>query len=231
MDEFKLFNKVGYYQGGHFHFLLTDLINPIWNIFFFDDIGKIIFLLYILHGNYFHFCMRTNPLVIGVSALVEKSVGCIAQIIGPVLDVSFPPGYMPNIYNSLTVKGEGKAGQEIQVTCEVQQLLGNHKVRAVAMSATDGLTRGMIVIDTGAPLSVPVGGATLGRIFNVLGEPVDNLGPVDARITSPIHRPAPTFTELDTKLSIFETGIKVVDLLAPYRRGGKNRFIWRSWSG
>ena len=105
--------------------------------------------------------MRTNPLVLGVSALVEKNVGYIAQIIGPVLDVSFSPGYMPNIYNSLKVQGQGTAGQEIQVTCEVQQLLGNHKVRAVAMSATDGLTRGMTVIDTGAPLSVPVGGATL----------------------------------------------------------------------
>ena len=95
---------------------------------------------------------------------------------------------MPNIYNALVVKGRDTAGQPINVTCEVQQLLGNNRVRAVAMSATDGLTRGMEVIDTGAPLSVPVGGATLGRIFNVLGEPVDNLGPVDTRITSPIHR-------------------------------------------
>ncbi|CAM6042369.1 unnamed protein product, partial [Sphagnum compactum] len=128
---------------------------------------------------------------------------------------------MPNIYNSLIVKGQNTAGQEINVTCEVQQLLGNNKVRAVAMSATDGLMRGMRVIDTGAPLSVPVGEATLGRIFNVLGEPVDNLGPVDAGTTFPIHRSAPAFTQLDTKLSIFETGIKVVDLLAPYRRGGK----------
>ncbi|CAL5180364.1 unnamed protein product [Lathyrus oleraceus] len=89
------------------------------------------------------------------------------------------------------------------------------------MSATDGLKRGMEVIDTGAALSVPVGGATLGRIFNVLGEPIDNLGPVDTRTTSPIHRSAPAFIQLDTQLSIFETGIKVVDLLAPYRRGGK----------
>jgi F-type H+-transporting ATPase subunit beta len=149
--------------------------------------------------------MRTNPLVLGVSALVEKNVGRIAQIIGPVLDVSFPPGNMPNIYNSLIFKGQGTAGQEIQVTCEVQKLLGNHRVRAVAMISTYGLTRGMRVIDMGAPLSVPVGGATLGRIFNVLGKPVDNLGLVDARITSPIHRSAPAFTELDTKLSIFET--------------------------
>uniref|UniRef100_A0A2N9GZW1 H(+)-transporting two-sector ATPase n=1 Tax=Fagus sylvatica TaxID=28930 RepID=A0A2N9GZW1_FAGSY len=128
---------------------------------------------------------------------------------------------MPNIYNALVVKGRDTAGQQMNVTCEVQQLLGNNRVRAVAMSATDGLTRGMGVIDTGAPLSVPVGGATLGRIFNVLGEPVDNLGPVDTRTTSPIHRSAPAFIQLDTKLSIFETGIKVVDLLAPYRRGGK----------
>ncbi|TXG46667.1 hypothetical protein EZV62_027822 (chloroplast) [Acer yangbiense] len=128
---------------------------------------------------------------------------------------------MPNIYNALIVKGRDTVGQPINVTCEVQQLLGNNRVRAVAMSATDGLMRGIEVIDTGAPLSVPVGGATLGRIFNVLGEPVDNLGPVDTRTTSPIHKSAPAFIQLDTKLSIFETGIKVVDLLAPYRRGGK----------
>ncbi|CAN6447287.1 unnamed protein product [Victoria cruziana] len=167
--------------------------------------------------------MRKNPTTSGlrVSTLVEKNQGRVAQIIGPVLDVAFPPGKMPNIYNSLVVKGRDTAGQEINVTCKVQQLLGNNRVRAVAMSATDGLTRGMEVIDTGAPLSVPVSAATLGRIFNVLGEPIDNLGPVDTRTTSPIHRPAPAFTQLDTKLSIFETGIKVVDLLAPYRRGGK----------
>ncbi|KAI3670153.1 hypothetical protein L1987_88107 [Smallanthus sonchifolius] len=125
---------------------------------------------------------------------------------------------MPNIYNALVVKGRDTVGQPINVTCEVQQLLGNNRVRAVAMSATDGLTRGMDVIDTGAPLSVPVGGATLGRIFNVLGEPIDNLGPVDNSTTFPIHRSAPAFIQLDTKLSIFETGIKVVDLLAPYRQ-------------
>ncbi|KAL3648491.1 hypothetical protein CASFOL_007915 [Castilleja foliolosa] len=157
----------------------------------------------------------------GVSTLEKKNLGRIIQIIGPVLDVAFPPGKMPNIYNALVVKGRDTVGQPINVTCEVQQLLGNNRVRAVAMSATEGLMRGMEVIDTGAPLSVPVGGATLGRIFNVLGEPVDNLGPVDTRTTFPIHRSAPAFIQLDTKLSIFETGIKVVDLLAPYRRGGK----------
>ncbi|THG20144.1 hypothetical protein TEA_002380 [Camellia sinensis var. sinensis] len=167
--------------------------------------------------------MRINPATSGpgVSGLEKKNLGRIVQIIGPVLDVSFPPGKMPNIYNALVVKGRDTVGQPINVTCEVQQLLGNNRVRAVAMSATDGLMRGMEVIDTEAPLSVPVGGATLGRIFNVLGEPVDNLGPVDTRTTPPIHRSAPAFIQLDTKLSIFETGIKVVDLLAPYRRGGK----------
>jgi len=167
--------------------------------------------------------MGINPTTSGpeVSSREKKNLGHIVQIIGPVLDVAFPPGKMPNIYNALVVKGRDTVGQQINVTCEVQQLLGNNRVRAVAMSATDGLMRGMEVIDTGTPLSVPVGGATLGRIFNVLGEPIDNLGPVDTRTTSPIHRSAPTFIQLDTKLSIFETGIKVVDLLAPYRRGGK----------
>src|ERR1051325_1716987 len=156
-----------------------------------------------------------------VSALEKKNLGRITQIIGPVLDVVFPPGKMPYIYNALIVQGRDTVGQQTNVTCEVQQLLGNNRIRAVAMSATEGLNRGMEVIDTGVALSVPVGGATLGRIFNVLGEPIDNLGPVDTRTTSPIHRSAPAFIQLDTKLSIFETGIKVVDLLAPYRRGGK----------
>ena len=149
-----------------------------------------------------------------------KNTGQITQIIGPVMDISFPPGKMPKIYNSLIVEGQ-VAGDKIKVVCEVQQLLGDNLVRAISMSATDGLTRGMQVVDTGAPLSVPVGQTTLGRIFNVLGEPVDEMGPVDYTTQLPIHRNAPAFTDLDTKLSIFETGIKVVDLLAPYRRGGK----------
>ena len=110
---------------------------------------------------------------------------------------------------------------DASVICEVQQLLGNNKVRAVSMTSTDGLKRGMGVEDLGAPISVPVGKATLGRIFNVLGEPVDEMGPVDMGTTSSIHRKSPLFTDLETKPSIFETGIKVVDLLAPYRRGGK----------
>jgi F-type H+-transporting ATPase subunit beta len=156
-----------------------------------------------------------------VTTAEKTNIGYITQIIGPVVDVKFPTGKMPQIYNALIVKGANEAGQEISLTCEVQQLLGDNQVRAVSMSTTDGLVRGMEAVDTGAPISVPVGKATLGRIFNVLGEPVDNRGPVNAEQTLPIHRDAPKFTELETKPSVFETGIKVVDLLTPYRRGGK----------
>jgi F-type H+-transporting ATPase subunit beta len=155
------------------------------------------------------------------NSLNIKTNGCVIQIIGPVIDVTFPEGKLPNIYNALTIQGKNASGQDISVVCEVQQLLGDKAVRAVAMNATDGLMRGIEVINTGRPLTVPVGNITLGRIFNVLGEPVDNLGSVNRTDRLPIHRPAPAFVELDTKLSIFETGIKVVDLLAPYRRGGK----------
>jgi F-type H+-transporting ATPase subunit beta len=154
-------------------------------------------------------------------SLETKNSGRVLQIIGPVLDVVFPKGKVPNIYNALIISAKNAAGTNMSVTCEVQQLLGDSCVRAVAMNPTDGLMRGMEVLDTGKPLSVPVGKATLGRIFNVLGEPVDNMGPVNNQETLPIHRTAPTFVDLDTRLSIFETGIKVVDLLAPYRRGGK----------
>jgi len=151
----------------------------------------------------------------------KTNVGTITQIIGPVMDIEFPQGSMPNIYNAIVVEGVNEAGQDLRITAEVQQLLGDQKVRAVALNQTDGLQRGMSARDTGAPLSVPVGGTTLGRIFNVLGEPVDNMGPVSNDKKLPIHRTAPAFVNLDTKLSIFETGIKVVDLLAPYRRRGK----------
>ncbi|BCX12786.1 MAG: ATP synthase subunit beta [Thermosynechococcus sp.] len=151
----------------------------------------------------------------------RTNVGFITQVIGPVVDIEFPSGKMPAIYNALRIQGKNEAGLEVAVTCEVQQLLGDNRVRAVAMSSTDGLVRGMEVVDTGAPISVPVGTATLGRIFNVLGEPVDEKGAVNATETLPIHRPAPSFTQLETKPSVFETGIKVIDLLTPYRRGGK----------
>jgi F-type H+/Na+-transporting ATPase subunit beta len=151
----------------------------------------------------------------------KTNVGYITQIIGPVVDVKFPNGKLPKIYNALNVKGTNEAGQEMSVTCEVQQLLGDNQVRAVSMSATEGLVRGMEAFDTGSPIRVPVGKATLGRIFNVLGEPVDERGPVNNEETLPIHRAAPKLTDLETKPSVFETGIKVVDLLTPYRRGGK----------
>ena len=147
--------------------------------------------------------------------------GVVRQVIGPVLDVEFPAGKLPKILNALRIEGTNTAGQPVALTAEVQQLLGDHRVRAVAMSGTDGLVRGMEALDTGAPISVPVGEATLGRIFNVLGEPVDEQGPVNASTTAPIHRSAPKLTELETKPKVFETGIKVIDLLAPYRQGGK----------
>lgn len=149
------------------------------------------------------------------------NIGRVVQVIGPVLDIVFAKGQVPNIYNALNIKSKNAAGIEVAVTVEVQQLLGDNAVRAVSMLPTEGLMRGMEVLDTQKPLTVPVGPDTLGRIFNVLGEPVDNLGPVNAGQSNPIHRQAPTFVDLDTRLSIFETGIKVVDLLAPYRRGGK----------
>jgi F-type H+-transporting ATPase subunit beta len=156
-----------------------------------------------------------------VTTAEKTNIGFISQIIGPVVDAKFPAGKLPQIYNALVVSGTNPTGQEVSVTCEVQQLLGDSQVRAVAMSSTDGLVRGMEVVDTGAPISVPVGAPTLGRIFNVLGEPVDEKGPVNNDKTLPIHRDAPKLTELETKPSVFETGIKVIDLLAPYRRGGK----------
>jgi F-type H+/Na+-transporting ATPase subunit beta len=143
--------------------------------------------------------------------------GYVSQIIGPVLDITFTEGNLPPIYSAVKIVLED--GSETIV--EVQQLLGDNKVRAVSMRSTDGLRRGAEAIDLGTPISVPVGTPTLGRIFNVIGEPVDEQGEVSFDETLPIHRDAPAFTELETKPSIFETGIKVVDLLAPYRRGGK----------
>ena len=147
----------------------------------------------------------------------STKTGYITQIIGPVVDAVFPSGDLPKIYNAININFEGRV-----IVCEVQQLLGDNKVRAVSMSATDGLQRGAEVVDTGLAISVPVGVPTLGRIFNILGTPVDNGIDIENDCErSPIHRDAPAFTDLETKPSVFETGIKVVDLLAPYRRGGK----------
>jgi len=147
----------------------------------------------------------------------DLNKGYVTQIIGPVLDIKFPSGNLPPIYSAIKIKLDD--GTETIV--EVQQLLGDNQVRAVSMRSTDGLKRGVEAVDLGKPISVPVGTPTLGRIFNVIGEPVDEQGAVTYDETLPIHRDAPAFTELETKPSIFETGIRVVDLLAPYRRGGK----------
>jgi len=151
--------------------------------------------------------------------MVKTSInkGYISQIIGPVLDIVFPDGELPPIYSAIKIETEDGIGNIV----EVQQLLGDNKVRAVSMRSTDGLKRGTEALDLGTPICVPVGTPTLGRIFNVIGEPVDEQGDISSDETLPIHRDAPAFTELETKPSIFETGIKVVDLLAPYRRGGK----------
>jgi F-type H+-transporting ATPase subunit beta len=152
------------------------------------------------------------------------STGKIVQVIGPVVDVEFEPGRLPAIYNALLVQGvENKDifAYSEKLTLEVAQHLGESQVRAVAMAATDGLTRGMSVVDTGAPISIPVGKETLGRILNIVGEPVDKGPAIKTTKTYPIHRPAPPFEEQSTKVEMFETGIKVVDLLEPYTKGGK----------
>ena len=156
--------------------------------------------------------------------MAEQNIGKVVQVIGPVLDVEFDPEGLPEIYNALSLKGTSESGQEISLVAEVQQHIGRGQVRAVAMSSTDGVMRGMDVVDTGQAISVPVGEAALGRILNVLGDPVDEMGPVGGGAELerwPIHRPAPKFSDLEPKTEIFETGIKVVDLLAPYVKGGK----------
>lgn len=156
-----------------------------------------------------------------MSTAVETSVGRVVQVIGPVIDVEFPAGQLPAIYNAIEVKDKSPNGEDIRVVCEVQQILGDNRVRSVAMSSTDGLTRNMRVFDTRGPIAVPVGEKTLGRILNVLGETVDELGEITDCERWPIHRPCPEFTQLSTEIQVFETGIKVVDLLAPYIKGGK----------
>ncbi len=156
-----------------------------------------------------------------MTTTTAQNIGYVTQVIGAVVDIEFPDGKLPAIYNALKLESESESAIKVRITCEVQQLLGDNRVRTVAMSSTDGLIRGTKVIDTGAPIQVPVGTATLGRIFNVLGEPVDEGEPVTAQAYLPIHRAAPLFTELQTSPAILETGIKVIDLLAPFRKGGK----------
>ena len=156
------------------------------------------------------------------TATAIRNIGKVVQVIGPVLDVEFEAEHLPELYNALEITGKAPDGSDIRVTVEVQQHIGRNQVRAVGMSSTDGVTRGMEVVDTGGPISVPVGAPALGRILNVLGEPVDNGAPIpkDA-LRWPIHRKRPDFVNLEPKTEIFETGIKVIDLIAPFVKGGK----------
>ncbi|MBI2808822.1 MAG: F0F1 ATP synthase subunit beta [Planctomycetes bacterium] len=149
-----------------------------------------------------------------------QKIGQIVQVIGSTFDAEFEEGHLPEIYNALKIDEDFK-GNKLKVTGEVQQHLGGNRVRAVALGSTEGLYRGMKVADTGAPVKVPVGPETLGRVFNLLGEPIDGRGPVGNKETRPIHREPPAFSELSSKTELFETGIKVIDLLTPLVRGGK----------
>ncbi|HEU0236578.1 MAG TPA: F0F1 ATP synthase subunit beta, partial [Candidatus Limnocylindrales bacterium] len=145
------------------------------------------------------------------------ATGRVVQITGPVVDIEFPAGQLPAIYNAVEID----RGDSESLVCEVQQHLGNNWVRTVAMTTTDGLPRGVDARDTGGPITVPVGEATLGRVFDVLGRPIDNKGPVEATEHLPIHRAAPPFDEQTTEVEVFETGLKVIDLICPFKKGGK----------
>src|SRR6188474_694115 len=155
------------------------------------------------------------------ATVTKQQVGKIVQIIGPVVDVEFEAGHLPEIYNALRIQSDAQGGREaIDVIAEVEQHLGENRVRAVAMKPTDGMQRGMKAVDLGEPISMPVGPATLGRVMNVLGEPVDYPDrPVNSKERWSIHRSAPTLEQQSTELKMFETGIKVVDLLEPYLLG------------
>jgi len=151
-----------------------------------------------------------------------QRVGKVIQVIGPALDIEFEDGHLPAIYNAIRVVDDGEFGKvPIDVVAEVANHIGENQVRCIAMKPTDGMVRGMKAIDTGGPIKVPVGRETLGRNLNVLGEPVDNKGPVNSETKLSIHRQPPRFDEQSTNIEMFETGIKVIDLLEPYLRGGK----------
>ena len=152
-----------------------------------------------------------------MATAAPAAIGRVIQITGPVVDIEFPPGQLPAIYNAVEIQRPGRE----PLTCEVQQHLGNNWVRTVAMTTTDGLARGTAVHDTGAPITVPVGEATLGRVFDVLGHPIDGKGPVDRTHVLPIHRDAPAFDAQVTEVEVFETGLKVIDLICPFKKGGK----------
>ncbi|HZA13740.1 MAG TPA: F0F1 ATP synthase subunit beta, partial [Myxococcaceae bacterium] len=149
------------------------------------------------------------------------ATGRVTQVLGPVVDVEFPPGVLPEVFTALRVSNGSISNEPNNLTIEVAQHLGENSVRCIAMDSTEGLSRGQPVLNTGAPIQVPVGKPTLGRILNVVGDPVDERGPVHAQKFYPIHRAPPLFTEQSVKVEIFETGIKVIDLLCPYTRGGK----------
>ena len=158
---------------------------------------------------------------VGKAAATKQNVGKVVQVIGPVLDVEFEPEHLPEIYNAIQIE-DASGPIPVKLTAEVQQHIGQNQVRAVAMSTTDGVTRGMEVRDTGSAITAPVGEAALGRILNVLGEPVDGGPPLPSDVERwPIHRPTPKFTDLEPKTELFETGIKVIDLIAPFVKGGK----------
>jgi len=152
-----------------------------------------------------------------MATAAPAAIGRVIQITGPVVDIEFPAGRLPGIYNAVEIQRPGLE----PLTCEVQQHLGNNWVRAVAMTTTDGLARGVDVLDTGAPITVPVGESTLGRVFDVLGHPIDGKGPVTSEVQLPIHRAPPAFDQQSTDIEVFETGLKVIDLICPFKKGGK----------
>src|SRR6266852_1735345 len=152
----------------------------------------------------------------------KQNIGRVVQVIGPVVDVQFEEHHLPPIYTAVRIISEGfETTHSLDVVAEVQQHLGEGRVRCVSMKPTEGMVRGMKALDTGQPITVPVGRAALGRVMNVLGEPVDDLGPIQSEVHYPIHRPAPSLEDQSTQLEMFETGIKVVDLIEPYLKGGK----------
>ena len=156
----------------------------------------------------------------------ENVTGKVIAIVGPTVDVEFPEGQLPPIYQALRIaEQESSSSEKVDIVIEIALHLGENRVRCVAMSTTDGLVRGMTVVDTGGPITTPVGDCTLGRIINVIGEPIDNAGPIEADVRWPIHRHAPSFDEQLTETEQFETGIKVIDLLVPFKRGGKIGFF------
>jgi F-type H+-transporting ATPase subunit beta len=166
--------------------------------------------------------VRTEKKKLRATQEKKVNLGRVVQVIGPVLDVEFESEHLPELYNALRIRGKTDAGADIDVVVEVQQHIGRNQVRAVAMSSTDAVVRGMEVEDTGSAIMVPVGAAALGRILNVIGNPVDNGPPIPEDVERwPIHRPAPDFADLEPKTEVFETGIKVIDLVAPFVKGGK----------